>query len=363
MLGTADGLATIPVTATSAAFPLETLEAHRQRADALLDDATRGVPRSVLRTLDAISRRWIAKACPEALPEIDLIAEHLKRPGAYFLSVNYEWGCTAAVRTSDDGASAELVRVLDWHTPGLGRHVIAADVQATAGSFATLTWPGFTGVLQATAPGRFAASLNQAPMARAGGGLYPLDWFANRVRVWRKRGRTPGHLLRAAFETCRSYDAARELLATAPITAPCIYAIAGLGPREMCIIERTEADAAIYDGPGVTANVWRTPGWHGRPRGADNAERVCQLSKVPAIDATMSAGRDAAFDWVGAPVRNDLTRLMLRATPASGDLIAQGFEADGPATHVLAMADRAAANGARGRVAEPGPRRKVAAAE
>jgi hypothetical protein len=32
--------------------------------------------------------------------------------------------------------------VLDWFTPGLGRHVIAVDVAAHALTFLTLTWPG-----------------------------------------------------------------------------------------------------------------------------------------------------------------------------------------------------------------------------
>src|SRR6185503_10125388 len=104
----------IPVHDVGAAYPLETLELEEARAHALIG-----------------------------------------RPGAYFLSVNYEWGCTCRVAPSPEGKSARLVRVLDWVTEGLGRYVIAARVAGEAGPFVTLTWPGYTGVLQGMAPGRF----------------------------------------------------------------------------------------------------------------------------------------------------------------------------------------------------------------
>ena len=93
----------------------------------------------------------------QALAEIDEIAARLGRPGGHFLSVNYEWGCTVGVGPSPDGRSARLTRTLDWFTPGLGRYVMAARVAGQAGHFVTLTWPGFVGVLQAMAPGRFSA--------------------------------------------------------------------------------------------------------------------------------------------------------------------------------------------------------------
>jgi hypothetical protein len=41
-----------------------------------------------------------------------------------------------------------------------------------------------------------------------------------------------------------------------------------------------------------------------------------------------AAGPDLA--WLKPPVLNPTTRLVLSAEPASGRLVAQGFEADGP---------------------------------
>ncbi|MEO1711135.1 MAG: hypothetical protein AAFR70_12795, partial [Pseudomonadota bacterium] len=144
----ADGLPKIPVIATGPDFPRETLEAAEPTAHALLDAATKGVPRSVLKALDRTSRRWLTRSNNQALSEIDGIARQLDRPGIYFLSVNYEWGCTTAVKPSPDGQSAVLTRVLDWRTPGLGRHVIVVNGPECPRTSAAMTWRPSPGVRQ-----------------------------------------------------------------------------------------------------------------------------------------------------------------------------------------------------------------------
>jgi hypothetical protein len=320
----------IPVVDTGPDFPIATLENDPDRARLLLDGATQGVPRRALTTLDAISRRWLAKWNHTHLAEIDRIAARLGRPGAYFLSVNYEWGCTTGVRPAPDGRTARLVRVLDWRTPGLGRYVMAARVSAPAGPFTTLTWPGYTGVLQASAPGRFAAAINQAPMPKSGGGLYPFDWLATKVRLWHTPHATPAHLLRTVFEIATNFAMARKTLTETPIAAPVIFALAGTGPDEICIIERTEDAANVYDGAAAAANAWQGPGWRGRPRGRDSAARTACMMTLP-------ADLIAPADWLRPPILNDLTRLAMTADPAAGWLVAQGYEAIAPATAPLTL--------------------------
>lgn len=51
------GLPDIPVVGTGSDFAYETLIAQEEYAQALLDNATRGVPRQILRSLDRVSRR------------------------------------------------------------------------------------------------------------------------------------------------------------------------------------------------------------------------------------------------------------------------------------------------------------------
>ena len=222
-------LPAIPITPCwGAAFPLETLQAELGRAQTLMDQATRGVPRpAVLKIADAISRHWMARNDHPNLTEIDHLNRMLGRPGGYCLSMSYEWACTAAVRPSPQSQSARLLRVLDWPTPGLGRHLIAAHVAGEAGPFVTLTWPGFAAVLQAMAPGRFSAALNQAPMI-CPAGVLPLDWMIARARVWRTRALTPLYLLRQVFEQAQDYEEAVEMLRLTPIASPAIFTVAGV---------------------------------------------------------------------------------------------------------------------------------------
>ncbi|MFZ4808830.1 MAG: hypothetical protein ACOYLQ_16370 [Hyphomicrobiaceae bacterium] len=326
-LGPSD-LPAIPVIRTGPSFAVETLAIAGERTRALLDLATRHIPHALLRVGDAVSRHWLVKSRNPYLTEIDAVAAWLRRPGAYFFTVNYEWGCTCRVAPAEDHASARLVRVLDWRTPGLGRYVVAAEVTAPAGRYVSLTWPGYTGVLQALAPGRFAAAINQAPMRKFGGGFRATDWAANRVRVWRRDHLPAAHLLRDVFETATGYaDARRRLIAT-PIAAPAIFSLAGLGPDDTCVIERTEDEASVHDGPRTAANHWQAHGWTGHGRGLDSHGRARSMD-------TVGAALNPDFAWLAPPVLNPLTRLAMVASPFEGRLVAQGFEADGRATAPL----------------------------
>jgi len=319
----------IPVLDVGPDFPLATLDQETARAHALIDAATGYVPRSGLKALDAISRRWLAKQDSVHLDEIDEIARRLGRPGAYFLSVNYEWGCTCRVAPAPDGRSARLVRVLDWHTPGLGRHVIAARVSGAAGPFVTLTWPGYTGILQAVVPGRFAAALNQAPMRKALGGFY-IDWAVNRARVWGMPHLTPAHLLRTVFETAQTFADAKRMLSERAISTPGIYSLAGVAPDETAVIERTETEARVHEGANVAANHYRAVGWTGHSRGVDSAGRA-RLMHATAMDL------DPGFPWLVWPILNACTRVVMIADAREGRLVAQGFEAREPATQSLEL--------------------------
>jgi hypothetical protein len=322
-------LTEIPVLDCGVDFPLQSLAAYLDRAHALLDQATARVPATALRQLDRVSRAWLVRWNNAHLPEIDAVARMLDRPGAYFFSVNYEWGCTCRVAPAPDGDSARLVRVLDWKTPGLGRNIVAARVAAPAGLYVTLTWPGYTGVLSAVATGRFAVALNQAPMRKAVG-FYYLDWAANRRRVWSMPHPTPAHVLRSVCDEAETFEAAVARLSMAPISTPAIYSIAGVRAAEAAVIERTETEARVFRGDQVAANHWQAPGWSGHPRGGDSAGRAAMMGGV-------AAELTADFDWLRDPVLNPRTRLAMVGDAGAGRLIAQGFEDQAPATDILSL--------------------------
>lgn len=328
MASRAEDLPPIPVIDTGPDFPFETLLVHGDRTHALLDTASRRYPRSMLAALDKVSRAWLKRWNNAHLDEIDKIARAVGRPGAYFFSVNYEWGCTCRVAPSPEGGSARLVRVLDWLTPGLGSNLVCAKVRgAHAGPFALITWPGYTGVLQVMAPGRFSAALNQAPMRKATG-LFYMDWAAGRRRVWSMPYPTPAHLLRKVSEEARTFHEARHMLLATPIATPGIFALAGADPREVAVIERTEREARVRDGVHVAANHWESAGWHGHARGDNSGGRARMMCDV-------EARFDPTFAWLKPPIRNDKTRLAMVADAKEGRMMARGYEKSGPATATL----------------------------
>jgi hypothetical protein len=194
----------------------------------------------------------------------------------------------------------------------------------------TLTWPGYTGILQAMAPRRFCAALNQAPMRKPVGGFY-LDWVVNRARVWSMVHPTPAHLLREVFETAPTFAAARRMLAERPISSPAIFLLAGLRPDETAVIERRETEARVHEGSNAAANHWQTPGWHGHARGSESASRARLMHLV-------APEFDKGFAWLAPPILNRNTRLAMVADAAQGRLVAQGFEALAPATAPLDLA-------------------------
>ena len=225
--------------------------------------------------------------------------------------------------------------MLDWLTPGLGRNLVCARVSgAPAGPFVVLTWPGYTGVLQVMAPGRFSAALNQAPM-RISSGLYYLDWASGRRRVWASRATTPAHLLRDVSETARTFEEAKALLTRTPISTPGIYTLAGTKPGELAVIERLENDARVREGTHVAANHWEAAGWYGHARGVDSPGRARQMHTI-----VPRFGED--FGWLTAPVLNDRTRLAAIMDAAGGRLEARGYEAGAPATELLELTWRIA---------------------
>jgi hypothetical protein len=332
-------LVDIPVVETGPGYPVELIDKLPGHVERLLETAAGHMPRAALKAADAISRRWLKRWSSPYLGEIDQVAARIGRPGAHFFNVHYEWGCTTGAKPSPDLESARLVRVLDWKTHGLGRHVVAARIAGKAGPWVSLTWPGYTGALQAMAPGRFSAAINQAPMRSPIGAFY-LDWAANRVGVWKMPHLTPAHLLRRVLEEAKDYAAARQMLIETPICAPAIFTLAGIAAAETCVIERREHEAHVVEVP-LEATACAANDWQGaRPgrswaRGADNADRAAMMARV---DVDIDGGLDEELRWLKWPVLNDTTRLVMIADAARGRLLAQGWEEDGPATRVLSLA-------------------------
>jgi hypothetical protein len=286
--------------------------------------------RGVIRFGERMSARWLARNVTPYADEIAAVAEMVGRPGGQFLNASFEWSCSCGLADAPGGGTVRLLRVLDWPLDGLGRDVIAARQRGPAGPFINMTWPGYAGSVTGLAPGRFAAAVNQAPMERFRMGRYG-DWAVNRARVWRSREIPPMHLMRQVFEHCSRYEDAKLALTHTPIAIPAIFLLTGTKPGEGCVIERTAHRAWVLDAPEAVANHWLTPGLTGRERGRRSRQRR------EAMEAVM---HDPApgIGWLAEPMLNPKTRLACVMDAAAGTLVAQGFEAEAPATNVLELA-------------------------
>ncbi len=290
----------------------------------------------MLPTIDLVTRCWLQRSCSPYAAEIEAIAADLDFPGIWFLNGCYQWGCTALAGEQD--GVPWLARTLDWPFPGLGRHLEVARMGGAAGDFYNATWPGYAGVLTASAPGRFAACINQAPMRRRTHQpwLRPYDMATNAIQTWKIRYIPPDHLLRQMFETCTTYREAKCYLETTPIARPVIYTLIGCDPGERCVIERTEIDFTTREHSVVAANDWLEgrPTWEARvaaevlltrtfDEAAENSRQRCDHL------AAWNGRFDAAFGWVTPPVLNSQTRLAVEMCPATGTLRVIGYERTG----------------------------------
>ena len=208
-------------------------------------------------------------------------------------------------------------------------------MQGPAGEFYNVTWPGYVGVLTASAPGRFAACINQAPMWRRTSlpWLRPYDLALNARQTWRIDHIPPDHLLRDVFETCATFAEAKHRLETTPIARPAIYTLAGCHSDERCVIERTQDSFASRTHDTCAANDWllSQPCWE--PRVAAEAfltrtgEEAAESSRTRRDQLAVWRGVfGAEFDWVAPPVLNSQTRVAVEMCPASGVLRVMGLE-------------------------------------
>ncbi|MBM3646883.1 MAG: hypothetical protein FJX11_03735 [Alphaproteobacteria bacterium] len=220
----------------------------------------------------------------------------------------------------------------------MGKLVEIGRQRGEAGDFLNVTWPGFTGVLTAVAPGRFAASINQAPMRRLTSiaSLRWLDYGWNALKAFCvvKERLPPEHLLRVAFETCRTFDEACRLLQSTPIARPVLFVVSGCRSGEHVLIERDEYGARIYRDSGAVANAWREQldGWEARVCG-EGAPAENNRRRVAAMNA-FGGRHPPHLEWSVSPIVNEYTRLAVEMCAASGRLVVAGWETSGRVTAI-----------------------------
>ena len=308
----------IPLAEVGDGGPLAMVMAEPKRMDNLLEMARNHYSGPILSVADSLSEYWLARNNNPYLDEIFAVADYLGSSGVYMLNISYEWSCTSAIGPDLHRTGNRLLRTLDWPLDGLGRNVIVARMQGEVGSYDSVTWPGFSGVLTGMAPGRFSAAINQPPMRRRSG-LYALDWGIERLRMWRENALPPVHLLRQVFDQCKNFEEAFDVLTTEPIAMPAFFTLSGISTRENALIERTPDEVSYQIGPNAIANHWKNLNIRSYGRGYDSRNRLTQMDSVR-YDVPNN------FTWVTPPILNPTTRLSVIANASEGDLQVLGWE-------------------------------------
>ncbi|MCB1510658.1 MAG: hypothetical protein KDJ36_07120 [Hyphomicrobiaceae bacterium] len=330
------GLVKIPVFDARDGGPVAHAQARASRMKDLLTACLGGpqtpVAGGLTRIADTVAARWLAANRTPYKNELDAIAKAVGLPGVHLLNASYEWGCTALASHDAQRKQAMLLRSLDWGFHGLGRYVELARQTGTAGEYLNVTWPGSVGVLTAMAPGRFAASVNQAPMRRRFSSELAMgvDGVLNVADTLINVSDPPCmHVLRQVFETAANFAEARTMLERTPLSNPTIFTLVGLKPDETCVIERERRQFVTRNGIASAANDWQYSSFAGRWGDAgtvggdlrgDSAARNTAIQRF--------AGKQISpFAWLKEPVLNSITRLAVEAFPAEGRIRVRGYEA------------------------------------
>ena len=317
-------LVDIPYVDATVSGPLAVAEAEAGRFQAILGAGRQHYGRLAIGVGDTISRAWLGRQNSRLAAEIDAIDDAAGKSGAWLLNLSYEWSCTTGAGPDPSGEGNRMLRTLDWPLDGLGETIVVAKFKDTAGPYFNITWPGFVGVVTAMAPGRFSAAINQPPFRKWTRSCW-FDWALNRGRLLTRKAPPPTHLLRDVFDSCATYDEAKERLTETPLAMPAFITLSGTAPGQSCLIEREETAATVHNGPTACANHWLSRNIPGHYRGIDSPGRL----------DLMSSSRDSTedgFDWVQAPILNETTRIAVVANALTGKLLVRGYERDGPVT-------------------------------
>lgn len=314
----------IPFVDASVGGSLALTQAEASRFNAIMTAGRQHYGTAAISVGDFISRAWLSRQKSPMSAEIDAIANEAGRNGAWLLNLSYEWSCTTGTGPDPSGAGNRMLRTLDWPLDGLGETIVVAKFKSAVGEYFNVTWPGFVGVATAMAPGRFSAAINQPPFRKWTKSCW-FDWIINRGRLLGRKATPPTHLLRQVFDTCATYDEAKQLLSETPLAIPAFFTLSGTAPDQSCLIEREEDDFSVHESPTACANHWIAKEIPGHYRGIDSPGRLSLMNEKR--DSTSDR-----FDWVTDPILNETTRVAVVANTHTGKLLVRGYERDGVVT-------------------------------
>ena len=181
-------------------------------------------------------------------------------------------------------------------------------------------------MLTAVAPGRFAASINQAPMRQRT--LLWLDYALNALAGPALDGAAARASLAGRSSTpAMTFEEARHLLETTPVARPALFTLVGCTPGERVVIERDGRVARAPTAQDIvvaTTGRSRASGW--RPRCSRRGDAGREQPQPPRGARRVDGARRGCATWVSGPVLNACTRVSVEMSPATGQLVVAGWE-------------------------------------
>lgn len=232
-----------------------------------------------------------------------------------------------------------MIRILDWGLAGMGKYAIIARHTTPHGPFYNATWPGYAGVVNAMAPGRFCAAINQAPRMPVTG-FRPLDEMITRISVFKASDLAlASHLLRGVFETAPDYGTAVAMLLDSDVelAAPALFTLSGVERGECCVIEAFGRARRIHHARDThgsilgVANQWLSADLKGKARNES-------VTVIPMLDPETNNRvrremvcrlQAEAFDGyadIQQPVLNSMTVLVMVANAATGEMSVEALD-------------------------------------
>lgn len=312
--------------------PMALFSQDPARAKILGEAVCRVIPGFIVRYLAGKSEQWLNRVKPPYKEDVDRIADAMGKE-SYFLNLLYEWGCTTTARDDSESGGVTMYRALDWPLPGMGDKLVVAKHTGPAGEYWNIAYPGFMGVLNAMAEGRFTIAINSAPIPRHGWGQIIDRIITKRDNL--KNDHIPAaFLLRKVFEECADYRQAVEVLSSTPVCSPAIFTVAGINEGEHCVIERLPEQAIVREGLTekfvCTTNHWNNGQWKAHDGFTQTRLRHKELlAGLP--------GYQGDFDWLKGAVLNWRTKLAFEANARTGTMKLVGVEGSRFVTQILTI--------------------------
>jgi len=207
--------------------------------------------------------------------ELAGVAKHAGVPLHEVLLIQFAYEaascCTSVVLPEPLDTFVHHFRTMDWEMDIMKKTSVEVEFWKDGSLlFISSAWPAYVGVLTGMRPGAFSVSVN----FRTTGEGYLKNLRNAAGMAW-----PIGFLVRAALETCLTYNEAVRVLAESQLIAPVYFSVAGVANSDGCIVTR-DRDKEIQR-------------WTVRERGFSVQPNMEHWSNDPYDDILMSMDRRA----------------------------------------------------------------------